>query len=111
MTTNNQTQAGLTTSKTTVSVTLQADGKNWKDWIKQLTNYAAAKGAFSVLDGAVCPTFDDGDDKYDQMDLLTPVLSAGMTRQQVRAAWSTTKDTNKLLRPYNKDVQRCKEDD
>jgi hypothetical protein len=28
MKTNNQTQAGLTASKTTVSVTLQADGKN-----------------------------------------------------------------------------------
>jgi hypothetical protein len=28
---NNQTQAGLTTSKTTVSITLRADGKNWKD--------------------------------------------------------------------------------
>jgi hypothetical protein len=64
MTPNNQTQAGLTTSKTTVSVTLRADGKNWKDWIKQLTNYAAAEGAFCVLDSAACPTFDDSDTKY-----------------------------------------------
>jgi hypothetical protein len=28
---NNQNQASLSTSKTTVSVTLRADGKNWKD--------------------------------------------------------------------------------
>jgi hypothetical protein len=108
---NNQTQAGLTTSKTTVSVTLRADGKNWKDWIKQLTNYAAAEGAFRVLDGAACPTFDDGDTKYDQVDLLTPALNAGMSQHQVRAAWSTAEDTNKLLRPYNEDVRRRKEDD
>jgi hypothetical protein len=101
MTNNNQTQAGSTTSKTTVSVTLRADGKNWKDWIKQLTNYAAAEGAFRVLDGAACPTFDDSDTKYDQMDLLTPALNTDMTQQQVRAAWSTAEDTNKLLRPYN----------
>jgi hypothetical protein len=111
MTPNNQTQAGLTTSKTTVSVTLRADGKNWKDWIKQLTNYAAAEGAFRVLDGAACPTFDDGDTKYDQVDLLTPALNAGMSQHQVRAAWSTAEDTNKLLRPYNEDVRRRKEDD
>ncbi|KAF1947377.1 hypothetical protein EJ02DRAFT_480800 [Clathrospora elynae] len=88
MTTNNQTQAGLTTSNTTVSVTLRADGKNWKDWIKQLTNYAANKGAFRVLDGAACPTFDDGDTKYDQMDLLTPALNAGMTQHQAQLSTS-----------------------
>ena len=109
--TTNQTQASLSTSKTTVSVTLRADGKNWKDWIKQLTNYAAAEGAFRVLDGAACPTFDESNTKYDQMDLLTPALSAGMTPQQVRAAWSTAEDTNTLLRPYNDDLRRRKEDD
>jgi hypothetical protein len=90
---------------------LRADGKNWKDWTKQLTNYAAAEGAFRVLDSAACPTFDDSDTKYNQMDLLTPALSAGMTQQQVRAAWSTAKDTNKLLQLYNQDVRRCKKED
>ncbi|KAF1936643.1 hypothetical protein EJ02DRAFT_427320 [Clathrospora elynae] len=110
MTTNNQTQAGLSTSKTTVSVTLRADGKNWKDWIKQLTNYAAAEGAFRVLDSVACPTFDNSNTKYDQIALLSPVLSADMTQQQICAAWSTAEDTNKLLCPYNKDLQRCKED-
>jgi hypothetical protein len=108
---NNQTQAGLSTSKTTVSVTLRVDGKNWKDWIKQLINYAAAEGDFRVLDGAACPTFDDGDTKYDEVDLLTPALNAGMSQHQVRAAWSTAEETNKLLRPYNEDVRRRKEDD
>ncbi|KAF1830851.1 hypothetical protein BDW02DRAFT_506637 [Decorospora gaudefroyi] len=110
MTTNNN-QASSTTSKTTVSVTLRADGKNWKDWIKQLTNYAAAEGAFRVLDGAACPDFDDSAKKYKQMDLLSPVLSDGMTREQVHAAWSTAEDTNKLLRPFNDDLRRRKEDD
>ncbi|KAF2022529.1 hypothetical protein EK21DRAFT_119662 [Setomelanomma holmii] len=43
---------------------IEADGKNWKDWIKQLTNYAAADNAFKVLNGSTYPEYDSTDTKY-----------------------------------------------
>jgi hypothetical protein len=44
-------------SSHTVSVKLSANGKNWKDWSKQLTNYAAGEGGGTILESEVCPTF------------------------------------------------------
>jgi hypothetical protein len=42
-------------SSAAVTIRLSSDGKNYKDWIKQLTNYAATENAVAVLDGPARP--------------------------------------------------------
>ena len=53
-----------TASSTGITARLATDGKNWKDWVKQLVNYAAADSAVDVLDSAARPDFDPTLDKY-----------------------------------------------
>jgi hypothetical protein len=57
-----------------MTVTLKVDGKNWKDWNKQILNCAAADGASALLQGQDAPPYDETDTQYKTYNLLTPDL-------------------------------------
>jgi hypothetical protein len=67
-----------------VTVQLAPDGKNWKDWIKQISNYAAGDNAFAILDGATCSTYDHLDERYILQTLVNPNIRDTMTPDQYR---------------------------
>jgi hypothetical protein len=58
------TNASSQVSLTVISVRLSADRKNWKDWNKQLLNYASSDKALLILKGSKCPKFDLLSDTY-----------------------------------------------
>jgi hypothetical protein len=73
-----------------VTVRLDPDGKNWKDRIQQISNYAAGDNVFAVLHGASCPTYDHLDERYILQTLVNP---------------------NKHLKPFNDEVRSLMKDD
>jgi hypothetical protein len=99
-------------SSSSVTVRLSPDGKNWKDWIKQVSNYAASENAFSVLDGAACPTFDHLDERYTLQSLMKAnVQPTTMTAAQILTEIENAGKVNKHLKPYNDEVRRVKKED
>ncbi|KAF1947566.1 hypothetical protein EJ02DRAFT_461738 [Clathrospora elynae] len=70
-------------SSTSMTVTLQADGKNWKDWDKQINNCAAA-------------------------DCATPVLTPHMTLSVSTTELQRVHNHNKLINPLNEEARRLK---
>ncbi|KAF1934861.1 hypothetical protein EJ02DRAFT_161516 [Clathrospora elynae] len=99
------------TSSAAVSVTLAADGKNWKDWIKQIINYASADNAFKVLDGKACPSFDATDDKYNVTPLHQPSYLSDALPSEVAAEMTRIHKINKALRDLNEDARRSERED
>ncbi|KAF1934673.1 hypothetical protein EJ02DRAFT_318242, partial [Clathrospora elynae] len=87
-----------------VSITLRADGKNWKDWDKQLCNCAMAISAATVLTEGTIPHYDEASGLYTQLDLTQPNLSdSTMTPAQIMAELQRVEEINKYMRPVNKD--------
>jgi hypothetical protein len=58
------TNASSQVSSTAISVRLSADRKNWKDWNKQLLNYASSDGVLLILKGSKCSKFNLLSDTY-----------------------------------------------
>jgi hypothetical protein len=94
-----------------MTVTLKADGKNWKDWNKQILNCAAADGASALLQGQDAPPYDETDARYKTYNLLTPVLQATMTNAEIGTELKRVEDHNKYLRPLNKDARQLQDVD
>jgi hypothetical protein len=101
----------LPAASSSVSVKLTADGKNWKDWIKQLTNYAAAENAFGVLDGKARPDFDPTHGQYAELPLTIPTPAATLSQAQKEAEYDRAHKTNKGLIIINNDNRRQLERD
>lgn len=98
-------------SSTGISVRLSVDGKNWKDWSKQLSNYAAADNASGILDGNSCPQFKDTDSQYNIIALYTPNIPSGATAKAIEAEVTRVGKMNKTIRPLNEDARQRKKED
>jgi hypothetical protein len=98
-------------ASSSVTVRLAPDGKNWKDWIKQISNYAAGDNAFAILDGAACPTYDHPDERYILQTLVNPNIRDTMTPDQMQTAVTDAGKINKHLKPFNDKVRRLMKDD
>jgi hypothetical protein len=60
------------------------NGKNWKEWYKQLTNNAVAMNALRVLDGSQPqPPYDPNDIDYTLFELSHSSIKPNMTREQI----------------------------
>lgn len=99
------------TSSTAVSVKLAADGRNWKDWIKQITNFASSEGAFRVLDGGACPPFDTLDTKYSTTPLIRPSYASDALPSVIAAEMRRVGEYNTALRDLNDVARRLRKDD
>ncbi|KAG9377765.1 rve domain containing protein [Pyrenophora tritici-repentis] len=100
------------TSSTAVTARLAADGKNWKDWIKQLINYAAADGAVAVLDGAPRPEFDATDDKYRITAMQRPITHPlGTSTDVIQAELDRVGKLNKTIGPFNNEARQLLKED
>lgn len=100
------------TSSPSVTVRLAADGKNWKDWIKQITNYAATENATAVFDGDARPQFDPTNSKYALQSLIKPDLSLpNMSPNDIAQEIEKAGKLNVHIRPLNDDARRLKKDD
>ena len=93
------------TSSTAVTVRLAADGKNWKDWIKQIVNYASADSAFAILDGSRCPSYDASSPKYNIEPLFKPTYDRNATPDMIEAEVTRIAKLNKALRVLNDDAR------
>jgi hypothetical protein len=100
-----------TSSKTSMTVTLKVDGKNWKDWNKQMLNCAAADGASALLQGQDAPLYDETDTRYKTYNLLTPALQVKMTNAEIGAELERVESHNKYLRPLNMDARQLQDVD
>jgi hypothetical protein len=103
--------APSSTSSTAVSVKLAADGRNWKDWIKQICNFASSEGAFCVLDGGACPRFDPLDTKYDITPLLRPSYANDALPSVINTEMTRVATYNSALRDLNEDARRSEKKD
>ncbi|KAF2832567.1 hypothetical protein CC86DRAFT_281053, partial [Ophiobolus disseminans] len=100
------------TSSPSVTIRLSADGKNWKDWIKQITNYAATENAVAVLDGQARPEFDPTDNKYSLQTLIKPDLTRlSMSPNEIAAEIEKAGKLNVHIRPLNDDACHMLKDD
>ncbi|KAI1577617.1 hypothetical protein PtrEW7m1_005830, partial [Pyrenophora tritici-repentis] len=100
------------TPSTAVTARLAADGKNWKDWIKQLINYAAADGAVAVLDGAPRPEFDATDDKYRITAMQRPITHPlGTSTDVIQAELDRVGKLNKTIGPFNNEARQLLKED
>ncbi|KAI1527942.1 hypothetical protein PtrSN001A_009204 [Pyrenophora tritici-repentis] len=100
------------TSSTAVTARLAADGKNWKDWIKQLINYAAADGAVAVLDGAPRPEFDATDDMYRITAMQRPITHpSGTSADVIQAELNRIGKLNKTIGPFNNEARQLLKED
>jgi hypothetical protein len=97
-------------SSTAVSVRLAADGKNWKDWVKQLSNAAASDNAFTILDRAERPDFDPSLRKYTLYTLVQADPSK-VSPDEVQDEVDRTIRLNKNLRILNDDARLLKKED
>ena len=94
-----------TASSTGITARLATDGKNWKDWVKQLVNYAAADGAVNVLDSAARPDFNPTLDKYRITALQrTAVHPAGTSETTIQADLNQVSKLNKTIAPFNSEA-------
>lgn len=100
-----------TLSSAAVTMRLAANGRNWKDWVKQLVNYAAAEGANKVLDGSRCPTFDASDGRYATQNLLRPKHKERATDAEIKAELERVAQHNKILVPFNKEARLLRKED
>jgi hypothetical protein len=91
-------------------VRLSADGKNWKDWVKQLSNAAASDNAFTILDGAERPNFDPSLCKYTLYTLVQADPSK-VSLAEVEDKVDRTIRLNKNLRILNDDARLLKKED
>jgi hypothetical protein len=103
--------ATQSTSSTAVSVTLVADGRNWKDWIKQISNFASSGGAFRILDGDACPRFDALDSKYNITSLVRPSYASNALPSVINKEMTRAATYNSALRNLNEDARRSKKED
>jgi hypothetical protein len=103
-------QHNFNQSSTSVTVRLAADGRNWKDSIKQMTNAAAADNAFTILDGKSCPDYDSTLPKYRLQNLIQPdqeKLSPDFIEEELHRIGKL----NKSLRAINDDARQLKKED
>jgi hypothetical protein len=103
--------APSSTSSTAVSVKLAADGRNWKDWIKQIVNFALSEGAFRILDGGACPRFDSLDTKYDITPLIRLSYASDALPSVINVEMTRVANYNSALRDLNEDARRLKKED
>lgn len=100
------------TSSPSVNVTakLRSDGKNWKDWKKQVLNAATAMNAAGVLDGTVQrPQFNPSDAAWELHELYHPVITKRMTRDQIMEETKKVYEFNQYIRPLNDDKVKARE--
>jgi hypothetical protein len=65
------------------------NGKNWKEWYKQLTNNAVAMNTLRVLDDSQPqpqPPCDPNGIDYTLFELSHPSIKTNMTREQITEA-------------------------
>ena len=108
------TNASSQVSSTAISVKLSADGKNWKDWNKQLLNYASSEGALLILKGSKCPIFDPLSDTYEvkTYELTDPkTLEDATTDTQRRNEYDRVSRVNGLLKYHNDEARIRKRED
>ncbi|KAF1347421.1 hypothetical protein EJ07DRAFT_142416 [Lizonia empirigonia] len=108
------TNASSQVSSTAISVKLSVDGKNWKDWNKQLLNYASSDGALLILKGSNCPTFDPLSDAYkvETYKLTDPkVLEDTATETQKKTEYDRVSRVNALLKYHNDEARIRKRED
>jgi hypothetical protein len=98
-------------SSSNVTVRLAADGQNWKDWIKQLTNYAAGISALRVLDGNLCPPYNPTDAKYALTPLFAPTYAPNSSEAQIETETNRIYKLNKGLIALNANNRQLRADD
>ena len=101
-------------SSTAISVKLSADGKNWKDWNKQLLNYALSDRALLILKGLKCPQFDPLSDTYrvKTYKLTDPkVFEEATTKTQKKNEYDRATQVNALLKYHNNKARIRKKED
>ena len=101
----------MTTSSTSITIKLAADGKNWRDWNKQLVNCASADNAFSVLSGSARPQFDSTDDQYKLTILFRPDYQVGATPEAIITETDRVGKLNKTIRAINDEARAIKKED
>jgi hypothetical protein len=99
-----------TLSSTAVSVRLAADGKNWKDWNKQVINYAASDNAFSILDGAACPAYDPLSVRYRIETYDTGSIRDEMSETQKKNEFKRVSALNANYRILNDEARLLKKE-
>ncbi|KAH4914581.1 hypothetical protein HBI57_078750 [Parastagonospora nodorum] len=101
-----------TASSIGITARLATDGKNWKDWVKQLVNYAAADGAVDVLDGAARPDFDPTLNKYRITALQrTTAHPAGTSETIIQADFDRVGKLKKAIAPFNSEARHLLKED
>jgi hypothetical protein len=107
------TNASSQVSSTAISVKLSADGKNWKDWNKQLLNYALSNGALLILKGSRCPKFDPLTKTYEvkTYERTDPAVLETATETQKRNEYDHVSRVNALLKYHNDEARIRKKED
>jgi hypothetical protein len=107
------TNASSQVSSTAISVKLSADGKNWKDWNKQLLNYASSDGALLILKGSKCPKFDPLTDTYEvkTYEQTDPTVLEAATETQKKNEYDRVSRVNALLKYHNDEARIRKKED
>jgi hypothetical protein len=96
---------------TSITIKLAADGKNWRDWSKQLINCASADSAFKVLEGSARPTFDATDSRYNLTALFRPDYQQSATPNDIINETKQVATLNKAVTPINDDARTQKKED
>jgi hypothetical protein len=91
-------------------VRLAADGKNWKDWNKQLINYAAADGAFAILDGGKCPSYNPLSLSFVIQTYESPQDTSGQTNSQKKAELERVSQINANYKLLNDEARLLKKE-
>ncbi|KAF1939696.1 hypothetical protein EJ02DRAFT_351691, partial [Clathrospora elynae] len=99
------------TSSALVTVRLAADGRNRKDWTKQLSNYAASEGATAVLQNGTQPEFDFNQAQYRPVALIQVDHDTTWTKTQRDTEALRVLKINKLNRLINEDARALKKED
>ncbi|KAF2174769.1 hypothetical protein K469DRAFT_463474, partial [Zopfia rhizophila CBS 207.26] len=89
---------------------LAADGKNWKDWSKQVENWAVAHKALPILKGKLArPSYNPGDTSWMLHTEEQPKLTTTMDAAGKLAEFKRCEEYNKNVRPLNESTRKAKE--
>jgi hypothetical protein len=101
----------MATSSTSITVKLAADGKNWKDWNKQLINCASADSAYEVLEGSTRPRYNATSDRYTITPMFRPDHKQSSTEAEIAAEVARVGKLNKAIHPINSEARQAQKED
>src|SRR4051812_36815891 len=81
-----------------ISVALDAAGRNWKEWNKQICNWATERSSLAILKGTETrPPFNTTE--FAEYDLETPEITQTMDAAARATEFDRCEQINKSIRP------------